>query len=71
MLKNAHPLIKLIFKLIIFISIFPVHSAIKLGSFIGAWDALYEYKLGDVVIYNNATYLSIKAVNKNSKPSLS
>ena len=69
MLKNAHPLIKLIFKLIIFISIFPVHSAIKLGSFIGAWDALYEYKLGDVVIYNNATYLSIKAVNKNRVPS--
>ena len=43
-------------------------AAIKLGSYYGKWASTATYAAGDVVIFNNNTYLSLIAGNKSKNP---
>ena len=44
-------------------------AAVKLGSYYGAWTNTDTYAAGDVITFNNKTYLSLVAGNKNKNPS--
>ena len=53
------------------ISGFNVHiaqAAIKLGAYYGKWGSTATYAAGDVVVFNNNTYLSLIAGNKSKNP---
>ena len=44
-------------------------AAVKLGSYYGAWRTTATYAAGDVITFNNKTYVSLVAANKNKNPS--
>ena len=43
-------------------------AAIKLGAYYGKWGSTATYAAGDVVVFNNNTYLSLIAGNKSKNP---
>ncbi len=43
-------------------------AAVKVGSYVGIWIATTSYVAGDLVTYNNKTFLSLVATNKNKNP---
>jgi hypothetical protein len=63
-------------KLLLLLSTFIVSTianaaSIAMGPYFGAWSSTTTYAAGNVVIYSNATYLSLVASNKNKIPSAS
>ena len=44
-------------------------AAVKLGSYYGKWNSTATYAAGDVVTFNNNTYVSLVAANRARNPS--
>ena len=58
----------LIFFALIFSAI--ANAAVTINQYIGAWSATPTYAAGNIVTYNNQTYLALAAVAKNKIPNL-
>ena len=49
---------------------FLVNAAVTINQYIGAWSATPTYVAGNIVTYNNQTYLALTAVAKNTIPNV-
>ena len=43
-------------------------AAVKVGSYVGIWNAKTSYAAGDLITLNDKTFLSLVAKNKNKNP---
>lgn len=49
---------------------FTAQAAVKVGSYVGTWKANISYSAGDLITFNDKTFLSLVSKNKNKNPNI-